>query len=564
MEGWPLAAVTAVAAAAVIAALVLCLRTCRRALVAQGAAALLFSAAVTSAAAAWLGAGGAASWPGASGPGRGSVADALLASGVFGATVAAWFVGRAVTDPSWRPSRFVSWTAWGLPQGAYVVAAATGTLPPDFGSVTLSLGGFVRVDDVTTFSLDRLLLLAVWCLTLRQLVLAARPAPRYARRALSTLAIGALLAAVTAASTVPEPDALGGVDHLPVALALAALLHADVLLRANLGPLVPPGAGHVLETMSDAVVVVDPVGRLVAMNAAARRLTLVLGAPVDDLLGRPVAEVMRPAVVDAVGAGQGRTTSFSLSPRSHLEARTTALLDASGHPVGTVVTCREVTDAVALRTQLEMARTELEQERARLEDLTGRLMTELSTKEQEHTRLAEDAVRDPLTGVHNRRRLHPAVTAAMARSREAGRPFAVLVVDVDHFKAVNDTHGHGVGDRVLQRLASELVIVGRPGDTVIRYGGEEFLVVVPDVGPLAAVRRAEEVRRAVGQLRVPVRAGDALVGGPADRPDDLRVTVSVGVACYPESASTVESLIEAADDALYAAKESGRDCVVSA
>jgi diguanylate cyclase (GGDEF)-like protein len=132
------------------------------------------------------------------------------------------------------------------------------------------------------------------------------------------------------------------------------------------------------------------------------------------------------------------------------------------------------------------------------------------------------------------------------------------MVDVDHFKRVNDTHGHPVGDRVLQAVARELMITTGPGESVVRYGGEEFVVVVPGVGSFDAVRRAEEIRSAVADLRVPLRA---------DRPGgdlSVAVTVSIGVSSHPRQGAVAEELIAAADDALLAAKAGGRNCVTAA
>ena len=123
------------------------------------------------------------------------------------------------------------------------------------------------------------------------------------------------------------------------------------------------------------------------------------------------------------------------------------------------------------------------------------------------------------------------------------------MADVDHFKSINDTRGHAVGDRVLAIIASEIAAVVRPYDSVGRYGGEEFLIVAPDCGPHATWELAERIRRCI--------ANSHIVDGGAS----LKVTLSLGIASG-SSVSDVEKLLHAADTALYQAKNSGRNRVL--
>lgn len=538
---WPLVAALAVVAVGCLATALVCLRQGRRSAVCQGLTATLASAAV------WCGATAALEL----GVG-GELLGAVSLAAASGAAAALLFLARAVTDPEWHPAPVATWTTWAVPQVLLVVLVGVGrvSLPPGVAAAAAAAGG-----PVGGASWDRLALTVVLASALVHLVVLRRTQPRYARRALRTLVIVTTPAVLAAAATVPEPDVLGGADYAPLALALAGLLHADVLLRNELVSIAPPRADQVLGWMSDAVVVVDAAGRLTGMNDAAERLARVPGTA-EVLLGRPAWEVLQPALADTVGAAVPATRTVVLPSGETLEARVDVLLDPRGRRFGAVVTCREVTRHVDDRAGLTAAVTSLQVERDHLEALTARLMEELSLTQEARTRLAEDVVRDPLTGLHNRRRLEPAIAAALLQAQQAGRAVAVLVVDVDHFKGINDHHGHAVGDRVLKALAHELVRTAGPDETLVRYGGEEFVVVVPDVLPFEALQRAEDVRRAVSAVRVPLRREEGEAG--------LGVTVSVGMSLYPEHGGTARDLLVAADQALYAAKEAGRNCVVMA
>ncbi len=162
-------------------------------------------------------------------------------------------------------------------------------------------------------------------------------------------------------------------------------------------------------------------------------------------------------------------------------------------------------------------------------------------------RLHELSIRDPLTGLLNRRGLDPRLSREAARWRRYGEPYALLMVDVDRFKAVNDRHGHAAGDAVLVRLAKLLREVARDVDTVARVGGEEFCLLLPHCEPEGARTAAERLRQKVRQFTWPAPAGP--------------VTVSVGVA-VSEGAGAPISVLARADGALLQAKNEGRDRVV--
>jgi diguanylate cyclase (GGDEF)-like protein len=157
------------------------------------------------------------------------------------------------------------------------------------------------------------------------------------------------------------------------------------------------------------------------------------------------------------------------------------------------------------------------------------------------------AMRDPLTGLHNRRAFEDQLARAISAAARHGEPLAMVIIDVDRFKAVNDTHGHQVGDMVLIELAHRLANIAREEEPIARLGGEEFVWLLPGVGANEAMAAAERARIAVASVPF------ATVGP---------VTVSAGIAEL-DAALGAEALFRRADDALYAAKDAGRNrCVV--
>ena len=163
--------------------------------------------------------------------------------------------------------------------------------------------------------------------------------------------------------------------------------------------------------------------------------------------------------------------------------------------------------------------------------------------------LREQAIRDPLTGLYNRRYLDETLRRELARAARDGYPLSLLMLDVDRFKRLNDTHGHPAGDEVLRLLGGLLQQHARISDIPCRYGGEEFVLVLLDVSPEVARERAERMRRDFADLRI-------AFGGA-----EIQATLSIGVSSYPDHGQTAGELIRAADLALYDAKQSGRNRV---
>ena len=189
-------------------------------------------------------------------------------------------------------------------------------------------------------------------------------------------------------------------------------------------------------------------------------------------------------------------------------------------------------------------------------DLQARLIaaqrvTDLHAELDRHrAELAHLARHDPLTGLGNRRSLDEDLQVLHARSQRYRRRFALAMCDIDRFKAYNDTHGHQAGDQALRVVAATIAQELRGGDTVYRYGGEEFLLVLPEQTPDTALIAVERVRSAMERLAIPQTAA-----GPGGM-----LTLSAGIAAFdPGEPPTAEELLQRADAALYRAKAAGRN-----
>ncbi|GGK29189.1 hypothetical protein GCM10010124_22420 [Pilimelia terevasa] len=300
---------------------------------------------------------------------------------------------------------------------------------------------------------------------------------------------------------------------------------------------------RVFESVSDAVLVVDGGGVIVDANDAARRLARhlrprqggeLIGAAVDGLL---------TGLAPPEHGSAAHTLSDVWGSGLDLHVRVQAIADRRRGAIGWTFVARDI-------TELNRRRREADQANARLAQANAQLRAQLATIEALRADLAEQAVRDPLTGLYNRRHLMERLDRLILDAGPAGPRLSLAIIDVDHFKRVNDAYGHGAGDAVLTALARVFAVDLGIDDLLARHGGEEFVVLMPHTPAAAARQRMEELRRRVA----------AAVVETDGRP--LRVTVSVGLA---SAAGPVDraALFQAADAALYRAKGAGRDRVVA-
>jgi len=185
-----------------------------------------------------------------------------------------------------------------------------------------------------------------------------------------------------------------------------------------------------------------------------------------------------------------------------------------------------------------------------------------------HQDIYNQSVTDALTGLYNRRHMQSALADERRRAERYGHQLSVIMLDVDGFKTYNDTYGHPQGDVLLKQLADVLADNVRDVDIVGRYGGEEFIIVLPETGKDAAFQTAERLRNAVADSvfpGTPAREGaDArLMGTPGENGTTVRKTISLGVATFPVDADDAQALVSKADQALYRAKHAGRNRTIS-
>ena len=202
-----------------------------------------------------------------------------------------------------------------------------------------------------------------------------------------------------------------------------------------------------------------------------------------------------------------------------------------------------------LRSLQAVLEERVEQRTSELDYSTQQLRVQFERVNSLQAKLKEEAIRDSLTGLFNRRYLDEMLPIELSRAKRANNPLTLLLLDIDHFKNINDTYGHQVGDAVLQSVGNALQASVRAGDIVGRYGGEEFILVFPGMQAAHGRTRAEKLRAMIGSQTI--SENDQLIA----------VTISIGGSVYPQDGNSEDELISLADLALYRAKQNGRNRV---
>ncbi len=375
--------------------------------------------------------------------------------------------------------------------------------------------------------------LQVYLFVLAACVLIARSAARdvVRRRQAVTILLASGVPLAGGALYVADPAVIHGIDLIPVSFFVTGLVFLSGIWFFRAFDLIPVARGAFIEQMPEAVLVADAEGRIVDANPTASRW---LGATAP-LLGRTLSEVFAPWAEFARAWPQGQAQlTLREEPLLHVDAHVAVVSTSGGRPAGCLVVLHDTTERHRNEVMLQRANDQLEKHVRQIEAL--------------ESELRDRAIRDSLTGLFNRRYLDEILPREIDRASHDGGIVSVVMIDIDHFKATNDQHGHREGDRLLTILGSVLREGTRPRDAACRYGGEEFLLVLPGATPDAARARMEALRAEY--------AARLLVAGFLEPP-----TLSAGVAAFPEHAQTDDELLQAADRALYQAKAEGRDRV---
>ncbi|MCI0519052.1 MAG: GGDEF domain-containing protein, partial [Chloroflexi bacterium] len=299
--------------------------------------------------------------------------------------------------------------------------------------------------------------------------------------------------------------------------------------------LAPVARETLVEQLQDGVIVTDDQNRIVDINPAARAFS---EQPKRVWIGEAL-EAFFPAGTSIPVAGHAQTPleiGMGRGQPRHVELRSSPLRSRPGQPGGQLIILRNITQRKQAEEELQQANLSLQEQ---IEEITR-------LKDQ----MKEQAIRDRLTGLYNRYYMDEALNSLIAQAQQEDRPVSLLMMDIDHFKNVNDAYGHLFGDKVLQHFGRLLLRETRREDVVCRFGGEEFAIILPNTLPETALRRAEEIR-----LKC-----ETFQSGHGSEP--IWLSVSIGVAAFPWHGASLEQLLQAADEALYQAKLQGRNRVV--
>jgi diguanylate cyclase (GGDEF)-like protein/PAS domain S-box-containing protein len=303
-------------------------------------------------------------------------------------------------------------------------------------------------------------------------------------------------------------------------------------------------AKAIVDSTDDAVISKTLAGIIKSWNAGAENL---FGYTAEETIGQSMKILIPPGRLNEepeilARIAEGRRVEHFETVRCCKDGRLidismtiSPVFDETGKVIGASNIARDITQ----RKHFEESEREAKQ----------LLEAQLGEIQALQKMLQEQVLRDPLTGIYNRRYLDESVPRELSLAKREGYSLTIVMLDLDHFKRVNDTYGHAAGDEVLRALTTILTEKGRESDIISRYGGEEFVVALPKMTPVQAFQRVEEWRHELAKR--PVKHGDLVI----------RVTFSAGIAGFPDHGSDLDTLLANADEALYRSKNEGRNRV---
>jgi diguanylate cyclase (GGDEF)-like protein/PAS domain S-box-containing protein len=305
----------------------------------------------------------------------------------------------------------------------------------------------------------------------------------------------------------------GHVDLTPFAFAASGLIMAWGILRYRLFSVIPVAREYVIESMKEGVIVMDSENKLGDINTASRKI---FGLDNSDI-GKPLCGFLQdwPEIIDqyqSQGNSCREIVHGTNEDKHYCEITISSLADRGGRPLGRLIIVRDITEWKKLEFKLEQM-----------------------------------ATHDPLTGLPGRVLLIDRVEMAIAQAKRKNGRLALMMLDLDRFKKINDTLGHSVGDNLLIAVGSRLENTMRKNDTSARVGGDEFVVLLPEIAG------TEEAAAAAARLLLSFQNQLSVDG------HKVRVSLSLGIAIYPEHGGSFDELLKNADSAMYQAKNNGRN-----
>jgi diguanylate cyclase (GGDEF)-like protein/PAS domain S-box-containing protein len=305
----------------------------------------------------------------------------------------------------------------------------------------------------------------------------------------------------------------GHVDLTPFAFAASGIVITWGIFRYRLFSIIPIAREHVIESMKEGVIVVDSENKLGDINLASRHI---FGWDDSDL-GKPVTSILQdwPDIISQYQSHENSCKEIIHerdNEKRHFEVAMSTISDRGGRPLGRLTVIRDITEWKTMEQKLEHL-----------------------------------ATHDPLTGLPSRVLLTDRVGMAIARAKRKNGKLAVMMIDLDRFKTINDTLGHSVGDNLLKAIGSTLKDSMRKYDTSARLGGDEFVILLPEIAD------AKEAIGAACRLLLSFQNPISVDGYT------IQVSLSLGIAIFPEDGETFEELFKQADSAMYQAKRNGRN-----
>ncbi len=322
------------------------------------------------------------------------------------------------------------------------------------------------------------------------------------------------------------------INLAPFSFVFTGVLMGWGLYRLRLIDIAPVARNMLIQNMKDAMLVLDNQNRIVDINPAMLQL---INAEIDQVIGQPADNVLETCESLRTALQTG-VPPKAITLRVGKNLRCFDMTSITLNYRGQMIVLHDITARIQIEIEIRQA--------------NERLSAQLLEIEQLENQLRQQAEQDPLTNLYNRRYLNEYLHKKLTRQQNQTL-ISIILLDIDWFKTFNDTYGHTTGDLMLQELGQMLQKNIRFEDVACRYGGEEFVILLPNTDTDSAYKRADELRQKFEQIRIETNH------------QQFSATFSAGVATFPIHGTTDIEILRAADQALYAAKSAGRNCVVA-